>query len=445
MQLHPIPVKLQQTMAEFGHAFREKYFTLLEKDVIPVNNGSYGTTPTMVMDRLRKVCEEEEHYPDRFYNYEVKDIYVSQVKSLAKYIGVDYKNLAIVPNATVGINTVLRSIPWDFEKDSVLVHTTSYGACSNTVKFLHDTFGLKYDVADVIYPMEDSELLANFEEKLATGKHRLCMFDMISSMPGVALPYKELIKLCKKYNVLSLIDGAHAIGMVDMDFIDELEPDFLTTNMHKWLSAPKSAAMLYVNPKHHKIIQTNPISWSYVPTATCKSADDIMIEKFWYLGTVSYGPMLCIEEALKFRKDVCGGEDRIRAYQNELRPAAIEAVQKAFGPGSELLENAEGTLAVPGMFNVSLPVKKEYEAMIKKFCDEPLDFRRTVKGPCEATMIREDKAFAPFLVHDNKLWVRFSVYIYNELSDYVKSAPLIRKRLEEALDQKALELGIASL
>lgn len=432
-------------MAEFGHAFKEKYFTLLEKDVIPVNNGSYGTTPTVVMDRLRAVCEEEEHYPDRFYNYGVKDMYVSQVKSLGEYIGLDYKNLAIVPNATMGINTVLRSIPWDFKKDSVLVHTTSYGACSNTVKFLHDAYGLKYDAAKVVYPMEDEEVLSSFEKELATGNHKLCMFDMISSMPGVALPYKELIKLCKKYNVMSLLDGAHAIGMVDLDFIDELEPDFLTTNMHKWLSTPKSAALLYVHPKHHKMIQTNPISWSYVPTATCRSSDDIMIEKFWYLGTVSYGPVLCVEEALKFRKEVCGGEERIRNYQLQLRSGAIDAVRSVFGPGSELLENKAGTLAIPGMFNVSLPVRKEYEAIIKLFCEEPMDFRKNVKGPCEARMISKDKAFAPFLVHNNKLWVRFSVYFYNELSDYADSAVLIKRRLEEALDQKALELGISHL
>ncbi|SMN22002.1 similar to Naumovozyma castellii NCAS_0A13310 hypothetical protein [Maudiozyma saulgeensis] len=426
-------------MVQFGHDFKEKYYSLLDKDVTLVNHGSYGTTSTMVMEELKKVCELEENYPDAFYLIKAKERYVAQIKALSDYIGLDSKNLALVPNATMGINTVLRSVPWDFEKDSVLVHTTSYGACSNTVKFLHDYYGLKFDTTNNVYPMEDDDVLKNFEEKLATGKHKLCMFDMISSMPGVMLPYEKLITLCKKYNVLSLIDGAHAIGMVDLKFIDELQPDFLTTNLHKWMSVPKSCAMLYVNPKHHSTIQTNPISWSYIPNdikeGSDEVADTVMIDKFWYLGTVSYAPMLCVEEAIKFRKEICGGEKVIRNYQVQLRKEAIKLVIEQFGPGAELLENTRGTLNVPGMFNISFPVEEKYVPVVKYLIDNFHEWRK-FKADCEGIMVAKDKSFAPFLVHNNKIYVRFSVFIINEASDYTKSAKSIKVRLEEALEEK---------
>ena len=430
-------------MVQFGHDFKDKYYTLLDKDVTLVNHGSYGTTSTMVMDKLRKVCEDEELYPDEFYLVKSKEQYVAQIHALAKYIGLDHKNLALVPNATMGINTILRSIPWDFEKDSVLVHTTSYGACSNTVKFLHDYYGLKFDTTSNIYPMEDEEVLANFEKELATGKHKVCMFDMISSMPGVMLPYKELIKLCKKYNVLSLIDGAHAIGMVDLKFIDELEPDFLTTNLHKWMSVPKSCAMLYINPKHHDVIQTNPISWSYVSEDRREGAprnpETVMIDKFWYLGTVSYAPMLCVEEAIKFRTEVCGGEQAIRNYQLKLREEAVRLVIDQLGPGAELLENSKGTLNVPGMFNISFPVDSKYDPVVKYLIENFHEWRK-FKAECEVIMVTKDKAFAPFLVHNDKIYVRFSVFIINEPSDYTKSAKMVKNRLNEALEKQYQEL-----
>lgn len=370
------------------------------------------------------------------------------MKCLAEYLGLDDRNLALVPNATMAINTVLRSIPWDFKNDTVLIHTTTYGACSNTVKFLHDYYGLQFDITNTTYPIEDNILLARFEEKLSSGTYKLCMFDMISSMPGVTLPYEKLIQLCHKYNVWTLVDGAHAVGLVDLKFIDELKPDFLTTNLHKWLSVPKSCALLYINPKHHSLVQTNPFSWSYVPKELEDSVEidnnTLLIEKFWYLGTVSYGPIICIEEAISFRKNICGGEQAIRGYQNELQEKAIPLIIAAFGPGAELLENSTNTYHTPGMFNISFPIEEAHRPVLNYLLESFVSFRK-FKAACEARMIKEYRAFAPFLVHNGRIWVRFSVNVFNEESDYSRSAVLIKKCLDECLEEKLNTLKVEDI
>lgn len=79
-------------------------------------------------------------------------------------------------------------------------------------------------------------------------------------MPCVMSSFKNMIKLCKKNNFLSLIDGAQAIGMVYLKFLMSYNPLFLATNLHKCMSVPKYYAMLSVNLKDHHIIQTNTIS-----------------------------------------------------------------------------------------------------------------------------------------------------------------------------------------
>lgn len=426
----------------FGKSFRS-HFPYLDPSVTPVNHGSFGLTPGCVIEQQKRVSEAHESYSDRFHFSDAEHLYARQIQALARYLRLDPRNLALVTNATCGVNTVLRSIKWDFSRDKVLVHSTSYTSCANTVKFLADYYGLRYDVVKLDYPIEDSDLLTRFHEKLATGNYRLCMFDLISSMPGVMLPCEQLIQLCKQHDVLSLVDGAHGAGLVDLQFLDTLQPDFFTTNLHKWLSAPKSCGLLYVNPKHHSTIQTLPISWNYsnqncqyIPNPTTAEDrlqnENLMHNKFWFVGTMNYAQYFSIEEALKFREETCGGEDRIREYQWQLQREAVPLIVAEFGPGARLLQNSTNTLAVAGMFNVNIPLPEKYSALKQKLASDPYYFM-DFKQKCFALMFSR-KAFLPFIYHNGELWVRFSVQVYNELEDYKIGARSIKSAVMEVLD-----------
>lgn len=422
-------------MVEFGKEFRKKYFSLLEEDITPLNHGSYGLTPTPVMDAYKKAAENHEHYPDEFYMISAHDEYVKQLKTIGDYLNIKYNNIAFVTNATTGVNTVLRSIPFDFKKDRALFHSTTYGACGNVVRYLHDYHGLEYDVVDLQYPLTDDEVIALFEEKLSTKQYKICMFDMISSMPGVKVPYERLIKLCKKYNTWSLIDGAHAAGMCDMSFIDKLEPDFLTTNLHKWLFVPKSCGLLYVNPKHHKMIQTFPVSWSYKCDEENSEINDdnIMIEKFWFYGTAAYPHIHATSAAIEFRRDVCGGESKIREYQIQLKEKAIKSIKEILGSDAELLDNAEKTLAVPGLFDISFPIEKKYVKVIDDMEKDEKNYLN-FKAFSHKHMIEKYKTYAPTIYHNGKLWLRFSVNVYNSEDDYKEPIHLLKKAINESLE-----------
>ena len=113
-------------------SFKSNYFTSLDPDVTLVNHGSFGTTPTCVLEKQIEISKAHERYPDAFYALEAEALYKKQISALSKYLGIDSRNLALVTNATTGVNTVLRSIPWDFGHDKVLLHSTSYKACANT-------------------------------------------------------------------------------------------------------------------------------------------------------------------------------------------------------------------------------------------------------------------------------------------------------------------------
>jgi len=64
----------------------------------------------------------------------------------------------------------------------------------------------------------------------AVGSNYLDIFsfdclDYISSVPPVLLPLQELIALCRRYNKLILVDGAHTPGQLQLN-LEQLGADF---------------------------------------------------------------------------------------------------------------------------------------------------------------------------------------------------------------------------
>lgn len=415
-------------MVEFGKPFREDFFTLLEKDVTPLNHGSVGLTPTQIMNQFISTYSATVKYSNKNVQAEK---YVEQLKLLGKYLNINYENMAFVTNATLGVNIVLRSIPYNFLTDKILIHSLTYGACANTVKFLHDQYGIQYDIVELNYPLEDNEVVRLFEEKLSTGQYKLCMFDMITSMPSVKFPYKELTSLCFKYNALSLIDGAHAVGLCDLSFIETLKPDFFVSNLHKWFFVPKSCAILYVNEKHHDIMAPFPLA---LPTLSESLHDSHnLINKFCHSYVQTYSTAVdCISTAISFRTQECRGENAIREYQMFLRSQAIESILTIFGPGTELLENKNKTLRTPGLFNIKYPMIGRNEQILKRFQSHPnafADFRQRYIN----TMIKEFKIYVPIFIYNNAIWLRFSVAVYNTIEDYEVPIKKLKHIIEKNL------------
>ncbi|KAL6939094.1 hypothetical protein ACO0OL_000718 [Hanseniaspora opuntiae] len=448
-------------MTQFGADFKKKYYTYLDPAVNVVNHGSYGTTPSMIIDAQIASVKKHESYPDEYEYIEGPREYKRQAKLIAQYLGLNWENLALVQNATTGINVFFRSIPFDFENDIVVLPSTTYGACSNTVKFMNVTYGLKYKTIDLTFPLTTKEIVAKFEhyfKNLSCKGKVYCLFDCISSMPGVVMPYIELIKLCKKYNVVQVIDGAHAPGQVDLKFLDKLKPDFFTGNLHKWVSVPKSCAIIYAQKKWHHLLQTQPVSWTYnVNYNNIKSDESLLVERFSKVGTINYSVYESIEAAIKFRSEVCGGETNIRNYQKTLSKQAVEACSKVLAVNRNtttdtydhyepvLLDNKQGTLTPVGMFCLSIPINtSKYSKVYNMLKKSPFDYLARIRSLLEEKSIAVYKNYAPLVFHGDVLYVRFSVQIFNEVSDFVKATTINKTLLEDVFTREEERLSFIS-
>jgi isopenicillin-N epimerase len=64
------------------------------------------------------------------------------------------------------------------------------------------------------------------------------------------LPVAELCAFARDRGALSLVDGAQAFGVLDVD-LSRIKPDFFTGSMHKWPCGPKEKGVLFVNKAVH--------------------------------------------------------------------------------------------------------------------------------------------------------------------------------------------------
>ena len=153
-------------------------------------------------------------------------------------MGADADDVTYVTNATVGLNVVARSIPLR-PGDEVLTTDHEYGALDRTWRFLCEKQGAKYIRQPVSVPIQSADEVIEAIWSGVTDRTRVLFISHITSPTAITLPIAPLIDRARQAGIISIIDGAHAIGQIDLN-LRELGADFYSSNCHKWLMAPRA-------------------------------------------------------------------------------------------------------------------------------------------------------------------------------------------------------------
>lgn len=149
---------------------------------------------------------------------------------------------------------------------------------------------------------------------------------------------------------------------------------------------------------------------------------------FEFTATIDFSPYLCIEEALKFRREICGGEEKIMEYCSKL---AREGGKRAAAIlETELMGNDEDTCFT----NVKLPLPIGDGAGEIKTSD--VDLARDWIVNC---LVQDHKTYIATFTHANSIWIRISGQIYLELEDIVWGAELLETLCKRALTGEYLD------
>jgi selenocysteine lyase/cysteine desulfurase len=123
----------------------------------PLNHGSLGAYPRNIQqaqDAFQKQCHAR---PDPFIKYELPKLINKSREAIAPLLGVDANEVVFVPNATTGVNIVLRNLKW--EKADVVVHfSTIYRACDKTLSSIKEREPLETVNITLDYPLRTRKL-----------------------------------------------------------------------------------------------------------------------------------------------------------------------------------------------------------------------------------------------------------------------------------------------
>lgn len=387
--------------------------------------------PQVVIDGMKNVTDEFYSSPDSYLQLGHKERLFEAIKSVANVLDCPQQNLAFVPGDTFAVNTILRSI--SFAKgDKVVIPNTTYVACHKTFDYLIDTLEIELIILDFELPVSHKDIITKFKETFESTKVKMAFFDTVSSTPAIQFPFLELTKLCKEHGVLSFVDGAHGIGLIPLKFKNlGFEPDFFTSNLHKWLYVPYPFTVLYADSKHHKYVQTFPITASYVKPEEAVVTEDFFYRKFLPQSWQYYSGILVVQQAIDFRKDVCGGEEVIFDYCTELANNIITSIETKWSGSKVLIDRKKETLSAMVSAYAPLEISSYFE-------DKDKAQRAHFVAFVTEKLIKEHKTFCPVFFWDDKVLFRLSAQIYNELSDYEYAIESLKSVIEDYVDAAKL-------
>ncbi|KAL5338770.1 pyridoxal phosphate-dependent transferase [Aspergillus crustosus] len=442
-----------QTPTPFGAPMKEHF--LIDPNYRNLNHGSFGTYPTHLLTTQRTFQIANESRPDIYIRYTQPSLLDNSRTALAKYLNTSVNEVILVRNATTGVNTILHNLVLTktlTDKDAVIYFEPVYGGVERSLLAIKEGWGVKLRKVKFTFPISEEDLVKKFTDVVEGARRdgltpRLAIFDTIVSNPGMRFPFEMFIKVCKELGVLSLIDGAHGVGHMKLDLgkggnLDGA--DFWTSNCHKWLYTPRSCAVLYVPTRHQHLIRTSlPTSWGYNPPApsspslatVASSGTDGKYEEllpsvlptggkppfvtlFEFTGTADDSAYVCIPEALKFRQEVCGGDEAIYNYIEELAGIAGEVVSAVLG--TEILPPVSGEEKLGcGMVNVRLPVRVASGQNRKEeggYVVQAKDVSTLAHWFHEQLV--ERGTFVPCFLHGEWFYTRLSAQVYLEKSDF---------------------------
>lgn len=276
-----------------------------------------------MFDTYQNWQRELERQPVEFLGRRHDDLLAVSRARLAAYLNAAADDVVYVPNATTGLNAVIKSLTLQ-PGDEILGTDHEYGALDKTWEFICQRTSARYVRQPIPLPVTTAEAFVEQFWAGVTPRTRVVFLSHITSPTALIFPIAEIIRRAREAGILSIIDGAHAPGQILVD-LTALDADVYAGNCHKWLCAPKGAGFLYVRREHQPSVDPLVISWGWEPAREATS----FIKRNEWQGTRDIAAFLSVPAAIDYQAS--HDWQSVRAACHALASAARRRVAELTG------------------------------------------------------------------------------------------------------------------
>ena len=279
----------------------------LKEDYINLENGYYNIIPNPTLYKYIEHVKAINFEGSYYMRNNLEDDNLKLRKRISDWLSCDKKNIIITRNTTESLDLIIGGYPWE-KGDEAIYAQQDYGSMKLMFEQVSKRYNIKAKVISIPnHPSSDEEIVQLYENQI-TKKTKLLMVCHMINITGQILPIKKICEMAHSYGVEVMVDGAHCIGHFNFS-IENLNCDYYGSSLHKWLSAPLGAGLLYIKEKHISKI------W---PLLAGHSNDFNGIKKLNHLGTNPVHVHLAINNALDYIDwiGIKRKEKRLKKLQN---------------------------------------------------------------------------------------------------------------------------------
>lgn len=321
----------------------------LKPGTVFLNHGSFGACPKPILELQAELRREMEAEPVQFLWRRYEERLEPARRELARFVGARPCDLVFVTNATAGVNAVVRSSKLK-RGDELLTTDQDYNACHNVLVAAAQRAGAKVVVARIPFPLRSGDEIVEAVLHAVTPRTRLAMLDHVTSNTALVFPVGQIIRELEARGVDTLVDGAHAPGMLPLN-LRQLGAAYYTANLHKWVCAPKGAAFLWVREDKQAGLQPAVISHG---NNRPRHGFTPFQDRFDWAGTFDPSPWFCVGEAIRWMERLLpGGWRELRERNHALAVQARRLLGERLEvepPCPESLLGAMATMPLPAAF-----------------------------------------------------------------------------------------------
>lgn len=287
----------------------------LKPDYINLENGYYNFLPENILEAYIKNIREV-NYQGPYYMRTVQaDNKKKATAALAELAGCSADEIIITRNTTESLDTIISGFPWK-EGDEAIMAAQDYGAMLDMFKLVAKRHGVVNKLVSIPHNPKNDEELVQLYASAITPKTKLLMVCHVLNITGQIMPVKKICDMAHSKGVQVLVDGAHAFAQLNFK-IPDLNCDYYGASLHKWLSVPLGAGLLYVKKEH---IQQN---W---PIFGPSESEDKSIARLNHTGTHPVATDITIPYAIEHYQMI--GAERKEARLKYLQQYWLKQVRQ---------------------------------------------------------------------------------------------------------------------